>query len=276
MSGILLDIQGRISTITLNNPDKLNPLSPGVRREIMEALRECSAQKVHVTVIKGAGRAFSSGYAIDVKNTDDSYLPAQDIMEDRITLWELYADFLQVLRRHPTPVLAQIHGYCLSGGTDIMLSSDIAIAAEDAKIGMPNTRGLGISIDLLLWPMHIGPMRSKLMAFTGDHISGKQAEEWGLVAKAVPAEKLEAYVQALAERISLVDRDALMISKMAINESVNVMGYHQLIESAANIDTIAHFTGSAQRFNRIANEVGLKAALDQRDKLLRGKTFSDL
>ncbi|MHB1419441.1 MAG: enoyl-CoA hydratase-related protein [Bacillota bacterium] len=277
MAGVSLEINGKVATITLTNPDKLNPLSISVRQEIMEALKESEQQKTHVTIIKGSGRGFSSGYEIDSnKNKDEAYQQSNDILEDKLYLREYFADFMNAVRRHPTPVIAQIHGYCLAGGTDLMLSCDIAIAAEDAKIGTPNTRGLGISIGLLLWPLFMGPMRTKLMAFTGDHITGKQAEEWGIVAMSVPQEKLESLVQGLAERIALVDRDALKVSKMAINESLNILGYQQMIESATSLDAIFHFTPVTQKFQKDARELGLKAALEAKDGPFRGRTFIDL
>src|SRR5690606_26365827 len=134
-----------------------------------------------------------------------------------------------------------------------------------ARIGMPNVRGLGISLLSTLWPLYVGPMRTKLMMFTGDLISGAQAERWGLVAASVPEAELEQAVQELALRIAQVPPSLLRATKLASNRAFERHGHDELIRDAVDIDTMVHFTDPISEFWQRAREEGMKAALRERD-----------
>jgi enoyl-CoA hydratase len=264
-----------VTTITLNEPDKLNRLSGRMQLALKSALEHARTSGARVVVIRGEGRAFSTGYDLDPRSpARDSYLHDADIEADRAGLANT-ARMWREIRDFPLPVISQISGYCLSGGTDLMLATDIAIAAEDASIGMPNTRSLGITLMLPVWTWMIGPMRAKLMAFTGDSISGAQAAEWGLVAWAVPANRLPSAVASLAERIAQLPPDIVHAAKRSLNTAFDTAGLAQAIAGTVEIDTVAHFTPVVRQFWERIDSVGLKAALEERDGSFRETTFLD-
>jgi enoyl-CoA hydratase len=157
-----------------------------------------------------------------------------------------------------------------------MLASDVAIAAQTARIGVPNVRGLGISLFSTVWPDKIGAMRTKLMRFTGDLVSGKQAEAWGLVALATRDEDLERISRRIAVRISLLPADALAAVKLAANRASDLAGVENMVRSAVEIDAIAHVTETTTEFWRSARADGLKFALRQRDSVYDGDGLSSI
>jgi enoyl-CoA hydratase len=143
--------------------------------------------------------------------------------------------------------------------------SDIAVVADSAKIGLPNVRSLGISLLSTAWPLLIGPARTKLMMYTGDTISGAQASEWGLVALSVPEAELTDTVTQIARRIALMPGDLLKTMKLASSRALESIGLEQLVASAVEIDTIAHFSQPVMDFWKSVGASGLKAALTARD-----------
>jgi len=162
------------------------------------------------------------------------------------------------------PVIAQVHGYCLAGGTDVALLCDIVIAADDAQIGYPPVRALGSPVNHM-WTYLAGPQWAKRMLLTGDTVSGKEAERIGLVLKAVPPEELEAEVESLADRIALIDVDLLAANKRIVNMAMELMGARTMQRMAAERDAIARQAPVVHEFYGMAKEKGLKAALDWRD-----------
>jgi len=264
-SEVLIEGRDGITVVTLNRPDKLNRLSAAVQEGILQGLKSSLENGSRVIVIKGSGRAFSTGYDLDVESRGrKAYLSLGDINDDRAGLQRAATTWLAV-RRHPIPVVTQVHGYCLAGGTDLMLASDIAIAADDAIIGMPNTRSLGVTLMLpaLVWAC--GSMRSKLMAFTGDSISGRVAAAWSLVALSVPADELDKTVAELAERIARVPVELLIAAKRTLNWTHEAAGLEQAVSATVDIDAVAHFTAPVRSFWELARESGLKVALRGRD-----------
>jgi enoyl-CoA hydratase len=163
------------------------------------------------------------------------------------------------------PVIAQVHGMCLAGGTDMALLADVVIAAEDAQIGHPGVRGIGTPLTQM-WAYLIGPMRAKMLMLTGDTISGKQAADWGLVAKAVPSDQLETEALRLARRMAAIPVELLSINKTLVNRVIENMGLRQSIQNACELDSMSHFTPPVQEFWEILNTQGLKAALKWRDR----------
>lgn len=265
---------GGVAVLTLANPAKKNPLSLSVLDAILGHLAAAGAAGARVAMVRGSGDSFSAGYNLDPSSRVD-YAAASGIVDDANQLQRL-ADRLKAIRQSPLPLLTQVHGYCFAGGTDLMLASDVAVAADDAKIGVPNTRSLGISLLSTLWPLHAGPMRAKLMMLTGDWISGAQAERWGLVAAAVPADRLEDAVMAIARRIALLPTDLAQSVKRATNRAFDTIGVDQLVASAVEIDTIAHFSAPVTGFWRSAREEGLKAALKKREAPFEGNALAEL
>ena len=183
---ILYDIKDRIATITLNRPESLNSLDEPLLEEWVDALHHAeSDDDVRVVVLRGAGRSFCSGYTMDQSreyadvSSHEGWVGRQDWNRKISTTWHLRK-----------PVIAQVHGHCVSGGLEMVGQCDIVIAAENAVFMNPHVRGWAISY-LHMGVYHAGPQWTKIMMFTGDPISGKRAEQIGLVAKAVPEDQLE-------------------------------------------------------------------------------------
>jgi enoyl-CoA hydratase len=163
------------------------------------------------------------------------------------------------------PVIAQVHGNCLAGGTDLALHCDIVVAAEDARIGFPPVRSMGVP-PTNMWLYHLGPQWTKRLLFTGDTLSGTEAASVGLVQAAVDSSELDGYTMALASRIALVGRDLLAANKRVVNYGIDLMGRAELQRFAALNDAVAHRSPDARAFTARAAEVGLKQAVRERDE----------
>lgn len=274
MSQVSYGVADGIARLTLENPAKKNPLSLAVLDDILAHLQRAEADGARVAVVRGAGDSFCAGYNLDPSGRVD-YASANGIVDDVKQLQRL-ADRLKAIRQSPLPLIAQVHGYCFAGGTDLMLASDVAIVAQDAKIGVPNVRSLGISLLSTLWPLAMGPMRAKMMMFTGDWISGAQAERWAMVGLAVPAEELEPSVMALARRIAGMPVDLVKPVKRAMNRAFDMIGVDQLVAAAVEIDAISHFSSPVVDFWKMAREDGLKTALRAREQPFDGNLLSRL
>src|SRR5262245_23089213 len=195
----------RVATITLNRPERLNAISRAMPEEIRAAVERANADDlVHVIVLRGAGRAFCAGY--DLKAYAEAPRGATGSQE---MPWDPFLDYqfmdrctqnFMSLWRSYKPVICKVHGYAVAGGSDIALSCDLIVMAEDARIGYPPARVWGCPTTMM-WVYRVGAERAKRMLFTGDLVTGTEAERMGLVTKAVPAESLDAEVRKLADRI---------------------------------------------------------------------------
>ena len=212
--------------ITLNRPQKLNALSLALQAELAEALWEADNNRaVHCVIIRGAGRAFSAGYDLTgadsnvpvsrIEDEANSYRGGRSIDDDAWQMERAQRLRMALFDMHK-PSIAQVHGYCLAGGTDVALLCDMVIAADDAIIGFPPARDLG-ALPNNLWLYNVGPQWAKRLTMTGDTITGAEAQQIGLVLKAVPAEHLEGEVEQLADRLALIDPDLLSANKRIIN-----------------------------------------------------------
>lgn len=264
---LLCDIDGAVATLTLNRPDKLNAINEVMRGSLESALRDLDQDdEVRVIVIKGAGRAFCAGYDIEGYGSiaDRGTSAAPSIAQDRDRLRKSIERWLSMWN-YRKPLIAQIHGYCLSGGNDLSGMCDILFCAEDAQFGHPAGRALGIPQTLGMWPIKVGMLKAKELLFTGDLYDGRQAEAMGMVNKAVPAEKLDAHVRNFAQRIAQVPLDALTVHKHVVNRCFEVMGLRTAVAEGAEFDAIYHETPAAAAFSKIVREQGLKTALEWRD-----------
>jgi enoyl-CoA hydratase len=163
------------------------------------------------------------------------------------------------------PSIAQVHGSCLAGGTDLALACDIVIAADDAQIGFPAARSMG-ALPNNLWMYHCGPQWAKRLQLTGDLVTGADAEKIGLVMKAVPADVLEDEVEGLADRFSLIDPDLLAANKRITNLALELMGAQTLQKLAGENDARAHRSQAVRNYGRSVKEHGLKETLRKRDE----------
>ena len=263
---ILYDVDGGKARITLNRPEKLNAISWQMQQELRDALWAADRDPhVHVAVIRGAGRAFSAGYDITPPPGEQTHAPTGAHSMER-DIW--YLEQAQQMRMAAwdmhKPVIGQVHGYCLAGGTDLVFLCDMVIAAEDATIGFPPVRAMGSPVGHM-WTYLAGPQWAKRLLLTGDSVSGKEAERIGLVLKAVPAHRLEAEVEALADRIARIDVDLLAANKRIVNMAMELMGARTMQRMAAERDAIARQSPVVHEFYAMAKEKGLKAALEWRD-----------
>ncbi len=256
---------GAVARFTLNRPERHNPLTPRCIRELLGAVAGAAGDAaVHCIVIRGSGRSFSSGYGILPEDLEPGDAGANGGIEgDVAAMFDLAAGWTEVWDCS-IPVVAQVHGNCLAGGTDLALHCDIVVAADDARIGFPPVRSMGVP-PTNMWLYHLGPQWTKRLLFTGDTVSGTEAAEIGLVQAAVPAAGLDDYALALATRIALVGRDVLTANKRVVNEGVELMGRSRLQRFAALNDAVAHRSREARAFTARAAEVGLKQAVRERD-----------
>jgi len=262
---ILYEKGDGIARVTLNRPEKLNALSVQLRSELVEAVADAEDDEdINVVIVKGAGRAFSSGY--DISPPPRRQEPARprtirrdidDMMSGIVAVWNR----LWNCRKF---VISQVHGYCLAGGTDLALHTDIVVCAEDAQFGFPAGRAMG-TLPTHMWTYMVGPQWAKYIIATGNSIDGKTAERIGLVWKAVPADRLDEEVNRLAETLAKVPYGLLAVHKRIVNIAVEMMGRTLVQQLACEGDAIGHLDPAVRQFSEIAAEKGLKSALEWRD-----------
>jgi enoyl-CoA hydratase/carnithine racemase len=262
---VLVERMGPVRRLALNRPRFHNPLTPRCIRELLAAVEQAAAdQDVRVVIVRASGPSFSSGYGILVDDIEPGDAEAVSGIEGDVSaMLELAAGWAQIWDCR-IPVIAQVHGACLAGGTDLALHCDIVVAATDARLGFPPVRSMGVP-PTNMWLYHLGPQWTKRLLFTGDTVSGDEAAAIGLVQAAVPAPELDDAVLALASRIALVGRDLLVANKRVVNQGVELMGRSQLQSFAALNDAVAHRSRQARAFGQRAAEVGLREAVRERD-----------
>jgi enoyl-CoA hydratase len=271
---ILYQVENGRARITLNRPEKLNALSGELQVELNEALWDADNDtNVHAVILRGNGRAFSAGYDLTplasrgAAAANDSYTAVYRggrTFDDDAWQMEKQQRLRMALFDMHKPVIAQVHGFCLAGGTDVAFLCDIVIAADDATIGFPPARAMG-ALPNNMWVYNCGPQWAKRLFFTGDTITGAEAAKIGLVLKSVPGDMLEAEVEHLVDRMAMIDTDLLSANKRIVNLQLELMGARTIQRMAAENDARAHLAPSVREFGRIAGEEGLKAALHWRD-----------
>jgi len=264
-------VKDRIATITLNRPERLNAICNGMPREIKEAVNQANEDNnVHVIILTGEGRSFCAGYdLIDFAERRGSNEGVQgtegpwDPMADFNMMYQNTQDFMALWRSYK-PTIAKVRGHAVAGGSDIALCCDMVVMAEDAKIGYPPSRVWGCPTTAM-WVYRLGAERAKWMLLTGDLITGREAEDMGLVLQAVPEAELDAHVDQLAARIQGVPRNQLMMMKLMINQAIDSMGMNQTQMFATLFDGVARHSREGNWFKQRAEEVGFKQAVQERD-----------
>jgi len=259
---------GRIGRITLNRPKRLNAITGAMPGEIAAAVAEANGDpKVHVIVLAGAGRAFCAGY--DLVEYAERKTPLiqtampWDPMRDYAVMKGFTEQFMALFRSYK-PTICKVQGYAVAGGSDIALCCDLVIMAEDAKIGYPPARVWGCPTTAM-WVYRLGAERAKRMLLTGDLIDGREAKAIGLVADAVPAQALDARVEAWAGRMAGVPQNQLMMQKLMINQALYNMGLEGTQMLATIFDGITRHSPEGMAFKRRAEKVGFKRAVQERD-----------
>lgn len=252
--------------LTLNRPDRLNAITGEMAREIGEAVAAANDDdSVRVIVIQGAGRAFCAGY--------DLKLYAEGGEEHQGAVWDPIKDFRMMkantdhffsLWRSAKPTVAKVHGYAVAGGSDIALSCDLVVMAEDARIGYMPARVWGCPTTAM-WVYRLGAERAKRMLLTGDTIDGVRAREWGLVIDAVPAAELDTAVEDLVDRMAGVPTNQLVMQKMMINQAYDNMGLQTTQNLAVLFDGITRHSPEGRWFVDFAQQHGFDAAVRWRD-----------
>lgn len=260
---VVVERDGAVVRLTLDRPEQHNPLTARCIRELLDAVAAAGRDRgVRVVVIRGAGRSFCSGYGVLPDDLEPGEAGAPVSIEDDVQdMLSLSAGWSRLLDC-PVPVIAQVHGNCLAGGTDLALHCDLVIAATDARVGYPPVRAMGVPPSNM-WLYHVGPQWTKRLLFTGDTISGADAATIGLVQEAVPADDLEGHVASLAQRIALVGRDILTANKRVVNAGLELMGRSVLQRFAGLNDAVAHQAPEARAFAERSRAVGLRQALKE-------------
>ncbi len=265
---ITYEVEKGRARITLNRPEKRNALSIELVEELRDALWEADDDKaVHCVILKGEGPSFCAGYDLTANRhaADDGVQRRKGSgMDDDAWRIERFQRSLRTLTEMHKPTIAQIHGHCYAGGTDLALYCDMLICADNASIGYSALRNMGAAPNQM-WLYHCGPQWTKRLLLTGDTLSGEDAAKIGLVLKSVPEEYLEQEVEGLADRLSWIDPEMLSTNKRIINVGMELMGATVLQRLAAENDARAHTTRAARDvFKQIGTE-GLRAALRDRD-----------
>jgi enoyl-CoA hydratase len=248
---VLIEKKGKVAYLILNRPEKLNALSFELLTELSQALDEMERDDgVSVLIIKGSGRAFSVGYDVG------KYKDAISVMDDRDNL-ERYTRLWLKIWEFPKPVIAQIHGYALAGGTQLAASCDFIITDKDAILGFPSLP-LGGGFVGLYWHWHIGPQRAKLLDLTaGSRISGEEAVAYGFAAKCFPGDKLEEETLKIARSIARTPADILKLKKQAHNRMMDLQGFRTAVLFGPEQDAIIHTAKGIKLMREKINELGL-------------------
>jgi enoyl-CoA hydratase len=249
--------------LTLNRPDKLNALSGELVAALSSAIDAAAADpEVRVIALAGAGRAFSSGYDLSEEAGGDIHGPV---------VWRelLAADVAATLKvlDCPKPVIAQVHGYALAGGLELAMACDLVVAAEGTKLGEPEIR-YGSAPVTLLMPYLIGQKKTRELLLTGDLIDAAEAERIGLINRVVPAERLPAEVDALADRIARAPPEVVAPTKRMLNRAMDAMGFREAVEAGIDLGAIINAADTPEQrdWDEIVRRDGLKAALAWRDR----------
>jgi enoyl-CoA hydratase len=263
---------GPIGTITLNRPERLNTIVPPMPDELERAVAAANYEReVRVIVLRGAGRAFCAGFDFsgglkhwaDALETDGRWDPGKDMVSMTSPFTGPVPKFMS-LWRSPKPVIAEVHGWCVGGGSDMALCSDIVIASEDARIGTPYSRVWGCYLSGM-WLYRLGLTKAKEIALTGKALSGKEAAEIGLINRAVPFEQLESEVRSQASALAQIPPSQLAAMKLIVNQVYENMGLHSTQTLGPILDGFMRNTPEAHRFIETAEAEGVAAAIQQRD-----------
>jgi enoyl-CoA hydratase len=269
---ILYAVDGPVATITLNRPEQLNTIVPPLPDEVEAAVAQAVADRaVRVIVLRGAGRSFCAGYdfgggfkAWDEQITTDGEWDAGRDFAFATAPQSAPTQKLMSVWRAPKPVIAQVHGWCVGGGSDFALCADLVVASEDAQIGTPYSRMWGAYLSGM-WIYRLGLTRTKFHALTGRPLSGRAAAEAGLINEAVPFAELEARVASLAEELARIPSSQLAAMKLIVNQAYDNMGLASTQTLGPILDGLMRNTPEARAFIERAEAESVRAAVEARD-----------
>jgi enoyl-CoA hydratase len=290
LSTLTYEVTDRIARVTLDRPERGNGITLETPRELAACVERADLDPdVHVIALAGNGKGFCGGYDLvaSAEQMGDSGLgpadaPAGSPLDpavqarnhDPARTWDPVVDFQMMSRNvrgfmslfHANkPVVCKVHGFCVAGGTDMALCSDLLVIEDAARIGYPPARVWGVPTTAL-WAHRIGPERAKRLLFTGDLLTGAEAHEWGLAIEAPPADRLDERVEALLERIALTPVNQLVMHKLLVNQALYAQGLHATQALGTVFDGVARHTEEGHAFQRRAAEAGFKEAVRERDE----------
>jgi enoyl-CoA hydratase len=283
------EVDGRVARLTLNRPERGNGLTRGLIDELQACVERADLEpSVHVLLLSGRGKGFCGGYDLvesaegqgrlgDAEGAPkgsplDPLVMAQN--HNPADTWDPMLDYAMMSRNvrafmslfHCSkPVVCKVHGFCVAGGTDLALCSDLLVIASDARIGYPPARVWG-SPTTSLWAYRLGAQRAKRLLFTGDLLSGAEALEWGLAVDAPPAAELDQRTEKLVERIALMPINQLQMMKLLVNQSLYSQGLFSTQVLGTVFDGIARHTREGYEFQGLAARSGFKEAVRARDE----------
>ena len=261
-----------VATITLNRPASLNTIVPPMPEEVEHAVERAVADPaVKVIVVRGAGRSFCAGYDFgggfhhwdDAMNTDGRWDPGKDFAAMIAQVTSPHQKFLAIWRASK-PVIAQVHGWCVGGGSDYALCADIVIASDDAVIGTPYARMWG-SYLTGMWLYRLSLAKVKWHALTGEPLTGKEAAAVELINESVPFERLEARVKEVAGKLANIPLSQLQAQKLIVNQAYENMGLSSTQMLGGILDGLMRNTPDALQFIDTAANQGVRAAIERRD-----------
>ena len=285
---------GRIARVTLDRPERGNGITLEMPGELAACVERANLDpEVHVIALAGNGSGFCGGYDLVASAERMGHEPADErgatsdelrgspldpaiiaANHDPDRTWDPVTDFQMMSRNvrgfmslfhSEKPVLCKVHGYCVAGGTDMALCSDLLVVEDDAKIGYPPARVWGVPTTAL-WAHRIGPARAKRLLLTGDSISGIEAVEWGLASESAPAAELDQRFESLLERVARLPVNQLVMHKLLVNQAVAAQGLYATQVLGTFFDGIARHTPEGFDFVRRAAESGFKQAVRERDE----------
>ena len=258
-----------VARIVLNRPERLNAINGQLIADLRDAVIAAGEDAgVRVIVLSGAGRAFCAGYDLDwgtraEEGTQRSLGGNWDPVRDYQGMSRNVRVFMS-LWESPKPVIAQIHGWCVGGGTDMALCADLIYMAEDAQLGYPPARVWG-EPTTVMWVYRLGLEHAKRLMLTGEPLSGREAARIGLASKAVPAEELSAVVDETARRLATIPASQLAMSKLLVNQAYENMGLRTTQLIGTVFDGIARHTPEGIAWRDLAMKEGFRAAVRRRD-----------
>jgi len=251
-----------VRRITLNRPEKRNALHNKLRAELFDALEAADRDpEVHVTILRGAGKCFSAGYDLAANNAKDQPYHTspgdgnwpRHVVEGWFRIWDL-----------SKPVIAQVHGYCLAGGSELATACDLVYVGESAQIGYPPVR-LMSPPDMQFHPWLAGMRNAMELMLTGDAVSGEEAVRMGLANRCFPDETLEDEVLAFAERIAKIPPDLQQLNKRSVHRAMEIMGMRAAMRAGTEIQALGFHTASTRAYFKELSK-GVTQALDKRDE----------
>ncbi len=285
MSTLVYERDGAVARITLDRPERGNGITMAMPRELAAAVEQADLDPaVHAIALAGSGKGFCGGYdLVDAAEGEMSGVegPAgspltpevQRANHDPSGTWDPVVDW-QMMRRNvrgfmslfdaDKPVLCKVHGFCVAGGTDMALCSDLLVIAADARIGYPPARVWG-SPTTSMWLARLGPQRAKRLLLTGDLISGEEAADWGLAIEAPAPQDLDARFEELLGRIARLPVNQLVMMKLLVNQQLAAQGLGPTQVIGTLLDGVARHTPEGYEFQRRAVAEGWQAAVSKRD-----------